>query len=132
MPFYGGNLTYRLPVDMPFAGGRLTVRVPAYRGALVKAALDGKPLGRIVFAPYEASAEEVAAGPHTLELTLYGNRFNTFGSLHNINTADRWYGFTHWRSTGDAWCDEYRLKETGILAGPEILLEERHAAVNEK
>lgn len=132
MPFYGGNLTYRLPVDMPFAGGRLKVRVPAYRGALVKAALDGKPLGRIVFAPYEASAEEVAAGPHTLELTLYSNRFNTFGSLHNINTADRWYGFTHWRSTGDAWCEEYRLKETGILAGPEILLEERHAAVNEK
>lgn len=123
MPFYGGNLTYRLPVEMPFAVGRLRIRVPAYRGALVKAALDGRPLGRIVFAPYEAAADEVAAGLHTLELTLYGNRFNTFGSLHNINTADRWYGFTHWRSTGDAWCDEYRLRETGILAGPVIITE---------
>ncbi len=127
MPFYGGNVEYHLPVTVPEDGTVLQVRVPAYRGALVGVALDGVPCGRIVTAPYTCTVEAVSAGEHTLTLTLYGNRYNTFGALHNLNTRDGWYGFMYWRSEGDAWCYEYRPRETGILASPTVSLSVNHS-----
>ena len=123
MPFYGGNVEYRLPVEVPAPGARLRVRASAYRGALVGVSLDGRRCGRIVTAPYECVLEDVPAGTHTLTLTLFGNRYNTFGALHNLNTRNTWYGPMYWRSEGDAWCYEYRPKETGILAAPVITLD---------
>ncbi len=121
MPFYGGNLTYELPVETKQEGD-LTLHCGKYAGALLKVALndgEGKPLA---FDPYEVTFKKVPAGKHTLKVTLFGNRVNTFGCLHNCADLFDWYGPGAWRTKGDHWCYEYRLKEMGILISPKLEL----------
>lgn len=119
LAFYGGNLSYEIPFETK--GGRISLRAPHYRGALLRAALDGKDCGQIVYAPYEIILENVAPGKHTLSLKLYGNRFNTFGQLHLADTSVRWYGPDSYRTTGDKWCYEYWTRATGVLASPALI-----------
>lgn len=121
LPFYGGNITYKLNVVSK--GGDMVVRVPNYRGSLIGVTLDGKREGSIDFAPYKFTLKNVEAGEHEIGLILFGNRVNTFGSVHNANDTLTWFGPQAWRSVGDEWCDEYRLKRTGILKSPEIIIE---------
>lgn len=117
MPFYGGNLIYETEVQLP--AGELVIRAGCYRGSLIRVAVDGKDCGIIAYDPYTQSAGPVTAGTHTITFTLYGNRFNTFGALHDIESAP-WAGPDLWRTKDDRWCYEYRLRETGILASPII------------
>ncbi|MBC7961139.1 MAG: hypothetical protein H7X94_14865 [Vallitaleaceae bacterium] len=119
LPFYGGNVCYKLPVESK--GGQMTIRVPHYRGALIGVTLDGERMGTIAFAPYGLTIENVPAGKHEIGCILFGNRVNTFGTVHNANDSLEWFGPNAWRHTGDEWCDEYRLKITGILKSPEII-----------
>jgi len=58
---------------------------------------------------------DLSQGWHKIEITTYGNRINIIGSLHNANEAMTWHGSDSWRTTGPAWCYEYRTKPTGIL-----------------
>lgn len=118
LPFYGGNVEYHLEAEAGEDG--LTIRTPHYRGALVGISVDGKRVGSIVFAPY-ALHVEAAPGKHDIVLTLFGNRVNTFGTVHNCNTAWTWFGPDSWRTFGDEFSYEYKLKETGILKSPEII-----------
>ena len=115
LPFYGGNLTYEIPVQAGENG--LKLKIPQYRGAVVDVALDGVFAGKIAYAPYECVIP-CAPGEHRLQITVYGNRVNTFNALHNCNDANTWYGPDSWRSTGDEWCYEYRLKPCGLLIAP--------------
>ena len=39
-----------------------------------------------------------------------------------VNSAVKWIGPNVWRTTGDDWCYEYRLKPFGILKTPDITL----------
>lgn len=118
MPFYGGNIKYKTKINVPACS--LSVRVNHYRGALIKVLVDGKEAGHIVYDPYTLKLKNIEAGEHTLEFVLYGNRYNTFGSLHNNNAEDDWYGPSHWHSKGDAWRYEYSVRDTGILSSPVI------------
>lgn len=118
LPFYGGNVIYHLDVEAGNHG--LTVRAPHYRGALVGVSLDGKRVGSIVFAPYTIHID-AAPGKHIVSLTLFGNRVNTFGTVHNCNNAWTWFGPDSWRTFGDEFSYEYKLKETGILKSPEVI-----------
>ena len=68
--------------------------------------------------------ENVKSGKHIIELTLFSNRHNTFGALHNADTDTIWFGPNSWRTVGDAWCYEYKLKDTGIIASPVISIYE--------
>ena len=119
LPFYGANITYKIPVCMP-CDGSITVHSSYYKGSLIGVSLDGAACGRIVLPPYNCVIENVAQGEHVLELTLFGNRHNSFGALHRVNEIDRWYGPNAWRSTGDNWSYEYNLKRAGILKSPII------------
>ncbi len=119
LPFYAGNITYKLPVHLAHKGD-VRITAPNYRGALVGVSLDGKRVGSIVFAPYSFKFKGVKAGKHTIGLTLFGNRINAFGQLHNANEALTWFGPDAWRTTGSSWAYEYRLKRVGILTRPSI------------
>lgn len=119
MPFYGANITYSMKVTLPRTGA-LKVRAPYYRGSLIGVSLDGKREGSIVLPPYTCVIENVAAGEHTLELTVFGNRHNSFAALHQIDSSCRWFGPAAWRTEGDDWCYEYRVKPFGILKSPVI------------
>lgn len=117
-PFYGGNITYKIPVEVE--NNKLNVVASDFLGTLIGASLDGKDIGKIAYPPYLAKAEEIENGIHTLELTLYGHRYNTFGPLHLVNEKESWHGPDAWRSTGCNWSYEYVLRKIGLLKAPVI------------
>ena len=119
LPFYGGNITYKIPVTVK--NNQLTVCPSFYRGALITAKLDGKEFGKIIYPPYKATTK-AENGDHVLELKIYTNRFNAFGSVHLVDKFEQWQGPDSWRREGNNWSYEYILKRTGILKTPEIEL----------
>lgn len=121
LPFYAGNLTYRIPVAC--GAGRLYIEAPHYKGALLKVRLDSAEAGHLAFAPYRLDCGRVEAGEHLLEITVFGNRFNAFGAVHNADLAESWHGPNIWRTTGVKWSYEYQLKPMGLLAAPQYWVE---------
>lgn len=119
LPFYGGNVTYHIPVEGN--GYPFRVKLNKFRSPMIAVALDGKRQGEIAISPYEVITESVEKGKHMLEITVYGNRFNTFGALHNTDEGkDVYCGPNFWRSKGALWAYEYQLKPTGPLMAPMI------------
>lgn len=118
LPFYAGNITYKMKVRT--TKEKLVIQLPQYRGALVSVSLDGQEVGKIVFAPYTLTLENIRPGEHEIELKVFGNRVNAFGAVHNCDEAARWFGPDGWRSTGERWSYGYTLKEIGILTSPSI------------
>ena len=119
LPFYGGNVTYHIPVQT--RGGRVLLRAAQYRGALLEASLDGGEKRPLIYPPYVVDLGTPDAGVHTVDLTLFGHRRNGFGPVHLTDLKDRWIGPEAWRSTGERWCYDYRLTEEGILTTPVIV-----------
>lgn len=117
LPFYGGDLTYRLRIQTP--KGRLTVSANDYACAFVKVRLDDRPIGNLLLPPYRVTAD-VEEGAHELTFECLGNRHNTFGSLH-WGIWDSYYGPMHWHKEGDAFSMEYKLRDFGILKSPRIV-----------
>lgn len=113
---YTGNLTYELPFVAP--GGRMAVRIPHYRGGLLRLSLDGNDLGPLAYAPNRMDMGNIEAGAHTLFITCFGHRFNGFGAVHNADRSTTCHDPSAWRTTGDAWSEEYRLSEMGVLSTP--------------
>ena len=115
-PFYGANITYKVPVNVQ--NGSLKVIASDYRGAIIKASLDGKEMGTIIYPPYFLKAENVENGNHILSLTLSSHRYNTFGPLHLVDATESWHGPGAWRSRHNNWSYEYVLRPVGILKAP--------------
>lgn len=118
LPFYGGNLVYRIPVELT-EDGEVVVQIPKFRNPLIEVILDGHSKD-LFLSPYRVSFPDVKKGKHILELRAYGNRKNTFGQLHNCNENAFWCGPDAWRSRGVDWAYEYQLTRTGILVSPRI------------
>ncbi len=116
MPFYGGNLVYEKAVLIE-EDGYYEFTVNAYRGATLKLFVDGVDFGHLTFMPY-TKALNLKKGEHKFELKLFGNRKNTFGSLHKNNKADIWMGPGHWTPEREEFNYEYILSKFGILYAP--------------
>ena len=124
MPFYGGNVTYIIEFETN-NDAVAEIEATYFRGDLIGVTLDGENIGDIIIMPYSIRLPKLKKGKHTLEFTLYGNRFNTFGALHNCGDND-WPGPEIWYTKDSEWCYEYNVKETGILKSPVIrMLEEK-------
>lgn len=119
LPFFGANVTYNMEIELKKSGS-IEVHVPKYRGALIGVSLDGERKGSIIFPPYSLKLSGVEKGKHTVSVTVFGNRHNCFGALHNANDKAKWFGPDIWRTTGDAWCYEYNLRPFGVLKSPVI------------
>ena len=119
MPFYGGNLAYELAFTCD--GGDVLINVAKYRGTLLCVAIDGEDRGDIILPPYTLCIKNVKAGEHKLVITCFGNRHNTFGSLH-FAEYDPYCGPMHWHKIGDAFSYDYRLCEVGITEKPRIYI----------
>ena len=118
LPFYSGPLTYLLPVHLPQAG-RVRLHVPQFRAAVLELKADCEEAGSLIaFSPYTACTGLLPAGDHTLELTAYLNRTNTFGPVHNADRKETWLGPNVWYTSGDRWTDGYELAEEGVLNAP--------------
>ncbi len=120
LPFYGGNITYELPVQT--TTGKLKLEIPQFRCPVIKIALDGVDKGYIALSPYTLELGEVKEGRHVISITAFGNRVNTFGPIHNCNHTEQWIGPKAWRTEGAAWAYEYQLKRSGILVSPRVTL----------
>ncbi|MBE5767310.1 MAG: hypothetical protein E7335_09140 [Clostridiales bacterium] len=119
LPFYGGNITYHIPVTTE--GGSLTLRSAQYRGALQTVSVDGGEELPVIYTPYTVSLGAPAAGEHQVDLTLYGHRRNAFGPVHLTDLNERWIGPGAWRSENEKWCYDYRICEVGVLSTPAIV-----------
>lgn len=120
LPFYGGNITYK--TSFISDGGDKTLEIAKYAGSLMTVRLDGAEKGALIYPPARLALGTVPAGEHTLEITLYGNRANTFGTLHNIDENISYCGPASWVTRGGRfWCPEYVTKRTGILSSPRLL-----------
>ena len=119
LPFYGGNLTYQIPIsiDKPC---HLKIEATQFRCPVIKVSLDRQAKGMIAFSPYSLTIDQVEPGEHLLSITSFGNRANTFGGLHNCDHTATWSGPNYWRTTGAAWAYEYQLKSSGILISPVV------------
>lgn len=120
MPFYGGNITYITEFEAD--GSDKTLEITRYDGSLITVRLDGKEIGAMIYPPARLALGKVQKGRHTLELTLYGNRANTFGTLHNVDEDVPYCNAAAWLTRGGRfWCPEYITKRTGILTSPRML-----------
>ncbi len=117
LAFYGGNYTLTVPFSLE-KDANLRLTASFFRAPLLRAAVDGKDMGVIAFSPYTLALGKVGAGEHTLTMTVFGNRQNTFGALHLTDRSIPWKGPNMWVSTDEAWSEEYQLSETGLLKAP--------------
>ena len=118
--FYGGNISYTGSVFLE-NDGDITLSVPHYRGALVGVSVDGERVGRIAFSPYTLDVKKLKKGKHKITFTLFGTRYNTFSSLHNLNADKKrvYIGPDFWRAEGNAFSYEYAsIRPLGILSSP--------------
>lgn len=119
LPFYGGNVVYHIPLDVP-EEGLLHVRETKFRAPAWT--VNGGSEIRGALAPYETVVPS-EAGRQDLDVTVYGNRINTFGQVHNCDESMTWFGAASWRTEGAAWSDAYCLHRMGWLKRPEVHLE---------
>lgn len=120
LPFYTGNITYHMEVGMDRDYDDVTIEVPHFAAPVLELYLDGQPKGIIAYAPHKLSVGAVTAGSHKLDIVMYGNRFNGFGTLHNANDEFRWYGPDSYRTKGSQWTDTYLFHDMGILSAVKI------------
>lgn len=116
LPFYGGALTYHFNVET--SGNDLEITLPQYRAGVVTVSVDGCKPRHIAFAPYRLTFGELAAGEHKVNIKLYLPRTNSFGPVHCADDKLSYPGPNSFRTSGDSWCYEYRLKPEGILVSP--------------
>lgn len=116
LPFYTGNITYNIKLDMPADKERVIVEVPHFSAPVMEVFLDGEEKGIIAYAPHKLDLGALKAGTYTLSITTFGNRFNGFGTIHNADDEFRWYGPDAYRTNGTQWSDSYLLDKNGILA----------------
>lgn len=117
-PFYSGNITYEC--EYVSDGSRVALCVPKWAGSVISISIDGEKKGLIALEPNALELGSLSTGPHRISITVFGNRFNTFGAIHNCVDHYQWYGPNAWRTHGTEWSYQYQLKETGILSTPMI------------
>ncbi|POZ89399.1 MULTISPECIES: hypothetical protein [Petrotoga] len=121
LPFYAGNITYHCTIECE-EEGFAELEVPHFRTALLSVSVDGYEKGKIAFAPYTLALGKLSKGKHTIDITAYGNRINAFGTIHNCDETYSWFDPDAWRTTGNQWSYEYRLKPMGILISPKLII----------
>lgn len=121
LAFYGGVATYRFTIE---GGEDMAVALGIYSAPCVTVELDGKRVSNLSLAPYRAELGRLSNGSHTLDITVHASRVNTFGAMHMFleNYEEEWYGPVAWRTEGQAWCYEYRLRESGLLSAPRLIV----------
>ncbi len=120
MPFYGGNITYHMTFSVEKTA-KIFVRVPHFSAPVIKVMVDGEEKGLIAYAPHMLDLGIQEEGIHRLDLLVCGNRFNSFGTLHNCNDEYRWYGPDSYRTEGCEWSENWCLRPFGIFSRVEIL-----------
>ena len=138
LPFYSGNLTYHCKFTLAEAGAT-ALRFPSrgtrlaeglrnndvarecdfagFRATVIGVSVDGGEEQSVAFAPFQCELGTLAAGEHTLAITVYGSRVNSFGALHQSWQVP-WMGPEAWRTEGDRFTRDYRVRRFGVMIAP--------------
>lgn len=118
-PFYTGNIKYHNVINVD--SGNYKLDFSSYRSTVMKVFADGKERGIVAFAPYTVDLGELGKGEHSIDILCCGNRYNSFGALHNSDSSEKWHGPNSWRTEGKKWSYEYQLREMGVLVTPRLI-----------
>lgn len=121
LPFYVGNVTYHVPVDLP-SSADVRIGIPSFANPVMRIAVDGQDAGAIAFAPFVCELDKLAAGRHKLAVTAFGTRNNAFGCLHHPDAANLLPTPNHWHTTGEQWSYARQVSPKGILQPPVLEL----------
>ena len=116
-PFYSGKMVYRCSVS---GGRKLRLRLGRFSAPCVTVELDGKRVANLSLSPSEADLGFLPEGEHTLDITVFPSRINSFGTLHLNDRSVIWYGPAAWRSAGMRWTRNYILVPSGLLSEPHL------------
>ncbi len=119
LPFYTGNVIYQSSFLLN-EDGDIGIKVPYFSNPVLEVSVDGQSRGLIAFQPHQLPVRGLKKGIHKIEICAYGNRFNTFGPLHNSNQDYIWYGPDSYRTVGDQWSEYYLVRPMGILSRVEL------------
>ena len=113
-PFYGGPITYCLPLPQEVSANQaVKVSVPVFEAACIKVQNGDREDRMIAFPPYEC---EMPAGSNkTLDIRVVLTRRNTFGPLHQVPLVTSAYGPGNFVTEGVNYATEYNLYPAGIL-----------------
>lgn len=120
LPFYAGNVTYELPLQLAGGAHASAVRFPKFGAPLLRAQIDARPSAPVAFAPFRFETGLLRAGEHRLRVTAYGNRHNAFGPLHFVDPSFPYMTPDTWHSEGKRWTYNYKVKPMGLLVAPRI------------
>lgn len=132
LPFYVGNVIYKcsfvVPPSKKSSKSRVTLSIPHFSSPVLTVHDGkGKKLGTIALQPHSLDLGKLEEGKHEIEITAFGNRYNSFGHIH----TPEWVGSCGpgtWRTGGDWWTDDYIVKPIGILGYPEIFIDAEETA----
>ena len=121
LPFYGADITYIIRADalsdlrerIIKTGESVFLAPSEVRGSLIRYSSKAES-GKMLFRPYEADVTKSVAEGCDIELTLVGNRRNTFGPLHMLPANHKGSGPNMFVTDGESWSDSFALPETGI------------------
>ena len=117
LPFYGGVVSYKLPVDCPEDWDAI-IKIPHFDAAVNSVSVDGEKKAVIAYPPFEGELGVLKAGKHEISVNTYISRRNCFGDVHDADEKQIWHGPSAWMQTGAAWTYEYRLRRTGVISTP--------------
>lgn len=118
MPFYTGNVTYKVSADMlaniGLGDGEKAFVTAKFYGAAVRIS-DKELLDEIIaWEPYEADVTDAIKANKDLFVTVLGTRKNTFGPLHTVPCVVHRCGHGSFTTTENEWTDEYNLIDDGL------------------
>ena len=125
LPFYAGNITYHCRFDVSESKDeskpQVAISVPQFVAPLLSLIVDGNPVGKIMTEPRMLVLPPLSPGSHSLSITSFGNRENSFGTIHLPDEVTTWFGPNEFRTDRPGWwMNEYNVKRMGVLTVPQV------------
>jgi hypothetical protein len=125
LPFYAGNVTYHCRFDVPESKEQsrpeVAISVPQFVAPLLSLSVDGQTAGKIITEPRMLVLPPLDPGTHSLSITSFGNRENSFGTIHLPDEVTTWFGPNEFRTDRPGWwMNEYNVKRMGVLTVPQV------------
>ena len=121
LPFYTGEITYYLEPKqyenhiILQKDERIYLSARAEHASLVKIKTSqGEKLS--FWEPYEIDVTDALKNGETIEVTVVGNRRNTFGPLHLLPKRKIYYSPSAYVTVGENWSDEYELLDNALCS----------------
>ncbi len=125
LPFYAGNITYycrfHVPESKEQSRPEVAISIPQFVAPLLSLSVDGQSAGKIITEPRMLVLPPLDPGTHSLSITSFGNRENSFGTIHLPDEVTTWFGPNEFRTDRPGWwMNEYNVKRMGVLTVPQV------------